>query len=48
MTEKEQFIFDLREEVYNLKWHVKTMREAELVEQIGLILTRIIDYIEKN
>ena len=48
MTDKEQFVFDLREEIHNLKWHVKTIREAALVEQIALILNRIVNYIEEN
>lgn len=45
---KEQFVLGLREEINNLKWHAHTVNEAALVEQISLVLTRIVDYIEEH
>ena len=48
MTDKEQFILELREETNNLKWHAHTVDDAALIEQISLVLNRIIDYIENN
>lgn len=48
MNDKEKFIFDLREEINNLKWHAHTVEEAALIEQFSLILNRITDYIEED
>ena len=45
---KEQFVFELREEIYRLKWYAHTVDDAALIEQISLVLNRIIDYIENN
>lgn len=47
-TEKERFVFELREEINNLKWHAHTVDNAVFIEQISLILNRIADYIENN
>jgi transcription elongation factor Elf1 len=47
--EKENFIFEMREEISNLTWSI-SINDAHvvLVENIQNILNRIIDYIEEN
>ena len=46
--EKENFIFEMREEISNLNWSIRDAYSAILVENIQNILNRIIDYIEEN
>ena len=46
--EKENFIFEMREEISNLNWSVHDTRSAILIENIQNIFNRIIDYIEEN
>jgi hypothetical protein len=46
--EKENFIFEMREEISNLNWSVHDTRSAVLIENIQNIFNRIIDYIEEN
>jgi hypothetical protein len=45
---KENFIFEMREEISNLTWNVHDSQTQILVENIQNILNRIIDYIEEN
>lgn len=46
--EKEKFLFNLREEINNLKWHAHTVEDAQLMEHLSLIFTQIADYIENH
>jgi hypothetical protein len=46
--EKENFIFEMREEISNLTWSIHDSKTQVLVENIQNILNRIIDYIEEN
>jgi transcription initiation factor TFIIIB Brf1 subunit/transcription initiation factor TFIIB len=48
--EKENFIFEMREEISNLTWSISNndIYPVVLVENIQNILNRIIDYIEEN
>jgi predicted nucleic acid-binding Zn ribbon protein len=48
--EKENFIFEMREEISNLTWSISIndTHTRVLVENIQNILNRIIDYIEEN
>lgn len=46
--EKENFIFEMREEVSNLTWSIHDSKTQVLVENIQNIFNRIIDYIEEN
>ena len=46
--EKENFIFEMREEISNLTWSIHDSKTQTLVENIQNILNRIIDYIEEN
>ena len=48
--EKEDFIFEMREEISNLIWslNINDTHSVVLVENIQNILNRIIDYIEEN
>jgi hypothetical protein len=46
--EKENFIFEMREEISNLTWNIHDGHSYALVENIQNILNRIIDYIEEN
>jgi hypothetical protein len=46
--EKENFIFEMREEISNLTWTRPDPKTQILVENIQNILNRIIDYIEEN
>lgn len=46
--EKENFIFEMREEISNLTWNIHDTHLAALVGNIQNILNRIIDYIEEN
>lgn len=48
MTEKEGFIFEMREEISNLTWGINDSKTKILVENIQNIFNRIIDYIEEN
>jgi hypothetical protein len=45
---KENFIFEMREEISNLDWCSHDSKTQILVENIQNILNRIIDYIEEN
>lgn len=45
---KENFIFEMREEINHLTWSIHDARSMILVENIQNILNRIIDYIEEN
>ena len=45
-TDKDLFIFEMREEISNLTWNIYNTQL--LVENIQNILNRIIDYIEEN
>lgn len=47
-TEKDLFIFEMREEISNLTWSIYDTNSQILVENIQNILNRIIDYIEEN
>lgn len=46
--EKENFIFEMREEISYLTWFIHDRKTQPLVENIQNILNRIIDYIEEN
>jgi hypothetical protein len=46
--EKENFIFEMREEISNLAWSIHDSKTQILVENIQNIFNRIIDYIEEN
>jgi pyruvate/2-oxoacid:ferredoxin oxidoreductase beta subunit len=46
--EKENFIFEMREEISNLTWTFPDPKARILVENIQNIFNRIIDYIEEN
>ena len=46
--EKENFIFEMREEISNLTWSFHDSKTQTLIENIQNILNRIIDYIEEN
>jgi DNA replication protein DnaC len=46
--EKENFIFEMREEISSLTWSIHDSKTQILVENIQNILNRIIDYIEEN
>lgn len=46
--EKENFIFEMREEISALDWCSHDSKTQILVENIQNILNRIIDYIEEN
>jgi hypothetical protein len=46
--EKENFIFEMREEISNLTWSIHDSKTQILVENIQNIFNRIIDYIEEN
>lgn len=46
--EKENFIFEMREEISNLNWSIRDAYSAVLVENIQNIFNKIIDYIEEN
>ena len=45
---KENFIFEMREEISNLDWCSHDSKTQILVENIQNIFNRIIDYIEEN
>lgn len=45
---KEDFIFEMREEINHLDWCVHDSRSMTLVENIQNIFNKIIDYIEEN
>lgn len=45
---KDDFIFEMREEISNLNWCSHDSKTQILVENIQNILNRIIDYIEEN
>lgn len=45
---KENFIFEMREEINHLTWSIHDARSMVLVENIQNILNGIIDYIEEN
>ena len=45
---KENFIFEMREEISNLDWCSHDIKTQTLVENIQNIFNRIIDYIEEN
>ena len=45
---KDDFIFEMREEISNLTWSIHDSKTQALVENIQNILNRIIDYIEEN
>lgn len=47
-TDKDLFIFEMREEISNLTWNIYDTNSQVLVENIQNILNRIIDYIEEN
>lgn len=46
--EKENFIFEMREEISALDWCSHDIKTQALVENIQNILNKIIDYIEEN
>jgi hypothetical protein len=46
--EKENFIFEMREEISNLTWSIHDSQSQPLIENIQNIFNRIIDYIEEN
>ena len=46
--EKENFIFEMREEISALDWCSHDAKTQTLVENIQNIFNRIIDYIEEN
>lgn len=46
--EKENFIFEMREEISALNWCSHDSKTQTLVENIQNIFNRIIDYIEEN
>lgn len=45
---KENFLFEMREEISNLTWSFHDSKTQTLIENIQNILNRIIDYIEEN
>lgn len=45
---KEDFIFEMREEISHLDWCSHDLKTQTLVENIQNILNKIIDYIEEN
>lgn len=45
---KEDFIFEMREEINNLTWSIPDYKTQILVENIQSIFNKIIDYIEEN
>lgn len=45
---KDDFIFEMREEITNLAWCSHDARSMVLVENIQNIFNKIIDYIEEN
>ena len=45
---KENFIFEMREEISNLTWSIHDSKTQILVENIQNIFNKIIDYIEEN
>ena len=45
---KENFLFEMREEISNLTWSIHDSQTQILVENIQNILNRINDYIEEN
>jgi predicted nucleic-acid-binding Zn-ribbon protein len=45
---KENFIFEMREEINHLSWSIHDAHSMVLVGNIQNILNRIIDYIEEN
>ena len=45
---KENFLFEMREEISNLTWSIHDSQTQILVENIQNIFNRIIDYIEEN
>lgn len=47
-SDKELFVFEMREEIGNLTWNIYDTNSQVLVENIQNILNRIIDYIEEN
>ena len=46
--EKENFIFEMREEISDLTWSIHDSKTQVLVENIQNILNRIIDWIEES
>jgi predicted nucleic acid-binding Zn ribbon protein len=46
--EKENFIFEMREEISYLTWLIHDSKTQTLIENIQNIFNRIIDYIEEN
>jgi NifB/MoaA-like Fe-S oxidoreductase len=48
VKKKDDFIFEMREEISNLTWSIHDSKTQVLVENIQNILNRIIDYIEEN
>ena len=45
---KENFIFEMREEISNLDWYSHDVKTQILVGNLQNILNKIIDYIEEN
>lgn len=45
---KDNFIFEMREEISNLNWSIYDSKNQILIGNIQNILNRIIDYIEEN
>lgn len=45
---KEDFIFEMREEINHLTWSIHDSQTQTLVENIQNIFNKIIDYIEEN
>lgn len=45
---REDFIFEVREEINNLAWSIHDSKTQILVENIQNIFNKIIDYIEEN
>lgn len=45
---KDDFIFEMREEISNLNWYSHDSKTQTLVENIQNIFNKIIDYIEEN
>ena len=48
LEDKENFIFEMREEISNLTWSIHDSKTQTLIENIQNIFNRIIDYIEEN
>ena len=46
--EKEKFFFTLREDIDDLRWHARTVEEANLMEHLSFLFTQIVDYIENH